>query len=257
MPRQARSHSPTGIYHVMVRGVAKMDIFRDNRDSHKYLDALKRFKQKLEYRLFVYCLMKNHVHLLMKEENEPLSVSMKRIGVSYTAYFNRKYHRVGHVFQDRFKSQVIVSESQFKCCARYIHNNPVKALVVKKPDDYPWSSYRDYIHNHSTKLTDRSMLLSVFAEDDAEAIEQLIAFTCQDNDDQFIEWDEDIQLRGQELEAVVARILARHDLNVASMGEIDRNLRDEIIREIKSSVNCSNTDLGALLGLGKDTIRRA
>lgn len=257
MPRKARDQSPTGIYHVMVRGVARMDIFLDDRDRHRFLDTLKKVKQKQEYQLIAYCLMKNHVHLLVKEEKEPVSQCMKRIGVSYTQYFNNKYQRVGHVFQDRFKSQIIGNETQLISCARYIHNNPVTAKLVDDPAGYVWSSYKTYLSQRGSSLVDVAMLLQVFSQNNSEAVKLMANFTRQRNQDQFIEWDDDIKARGTELELAVGKLLDKQGLDVTAIRKLSRGCRDKVIRQIKNSINCTNPDLAELLGLSKDTVRRA
>ena len=127
MPRQPRIQGNTGIYHAMVRGINKRDIFLDDFDRLRFIDTLRRMNTEGEYSLYGYCLMRNHVHLLIKEEADPLHRTMKRIGVSYSYYFNKKYKRVGHLFQGRFRSQIIETDSSILSCLRYIHNNPVKA----------------------------------------------------------------------------------------------------------------------------------
>lgn len=91
--------------------------------------------------------MDNHVHLLMSEGTEEISKIMKRINVSYAYYFNQKYGRIGHLFQDRFKSEGIEDDTYLLAATRYIHNNPVRANIVKHAGEYKWSSYGIYI-NH-------------------------------------------------------------------------------------------------------------
>ena len=100
--------------------------------------------------------MDNHIHLLLKESSEGLATMMKRINVSFAYYFNQKHQRIGHLFQDRFKSEPIENERYLLAVIRYIHNNPVKAGIVKKPEQYKWSSYNSYLslQEPGTKLVD-------------------------------------------------------------------------------------------------------
>lgn len=155
VPRYRRGKSETGMYHIMVRGIDRMSIFQDEEDYNRYLETLLRFKKSNNYELYSYCLMSNHVHLLIKEVDEPIERLMKRIGVSYVNYF-KKYKRVGHLFQDRYKSENIDTEQYLLECSRYIHNNPVKANLVKLPEDYLWSSYPCYL-----KKIDKSGLINI------------------------------------------------------------------------------------------------
>lgn len=152
MPRQRREISKTSVYHIMMRGNEKKDIFIDEEDKMKFIDILIEKKQDEAYYLYAYCLMNNHVHLIIKEGKDELSRIMKRINISYAHYFNDKYDRVGHIFQDRFRSEAIESEAYLLSAIRYIHMNPVKANVVKETSQYSWSSYNLYIdqsNNHN------------------------------------------------------------------------------------------------------------
>ena len=145
MPRAAREKSSTGIYHVMLRGINHQIIFEDDEDYQKYLQTLKTYQEKSGYIIYAWCLMGNHLHLLVKEETEDLGIAFKRIGASYVYWYNWKYGRRGHFFQDRFKSEAVEDDSYFLTVIRYIHQNPLKAGIVKDITDYRWSSYGEYI----------------------------------------------------------------------------------------------------------------
>ena len=107
MPRQARRKSKSGIYHIMLRGINQQQIFEDSEDFEKILQILKDCKAVSEYKLFAYCLMGNHIHLLVQEDKEPIEQVMKRIATRFVYWYNIKYQRVGHLFQDRFKSEPV------------------------------------------------------------------------------------------------------------------------------------------------------
>ncbi|MBQ6202755.1 MAG: transposase [Prevotella sp.] len=155
MPRQKREKSGTGIYHVMLRGINRQDIFEDDEDYLRMLDLLRLQTNRSESqgdrpsafcRIYAFCLMSNHVHLLIGEESASVGDVVKRIGVAYASYFNRKYGRNGHLFQDRFKSEAVNSLEYFVTLLRYIHQNPVKAGLVSNVADYNWSSWQDFDH---------------------------------------------------------------------------------------------------------------
>ena len=110
MPREARMKSESGIYHVMMRGINQQLILEDDEDNIKFLRVLKDYKEVCEYKIIAYCLMGNHIHLLIKEEKETLEHIFKRICGKYVYWYNGKYSRVGHLFQDRFKSEPIEDE---------------------------------------------------------------------------------------------------------------------------------------------------
>ena len=127
MPRTARTKSESGIYHVMLRGINQQVIFKDEEDNRKFLEVLNDCKAVSGYKLFAYCLMGNHIHLLIKVEKEDLEQIFKRIGGRFVYWYNGKYSRGGHLFQDRYKSEPVETDEYFLAVLRYIHQNPVKA----------------------------------------------------------------------------------------------------------------------------------
>jgi putative transposase len=126
MSRNQRRLSKTGIYHVMLRGNEKKNVFIDDEDKIKIIEVIENKKREKNFYLYAYCVMDNHIHLVIKEGAESISGIIKRIFVSYAMYFNKKYKRVGHVFQDRFKSEVVESDSYLLGLIKYVHKNPEK-----------------------------------------------------------------------------------------------------------------------------------
>jgi putative transposase len=140
MSRQARQLSESGIYHVMLRGVNREIIFLEDADRERFLFALSAARDASGCRVLAYCLMENHVHLVLRSVAEPIGDTVRRIGVRYAGWFNRKYDRVGHLFQDRFKSVPVDDDAHLVTLLRYVWNNPVEAGLVDEPEDYQWSS---------------------------------------------------------------------------------------------------------------------
>jgi len=134
-----------GLYHVIQRGNNRQPIFLTDRDRHAFLERLARFLPPLACRLHAYCLMDNHLHLLLETRQANLSAFGQRLFASYTLWFNRHHRRVGHVFQGRFKSFLVEQDAYLLQLSRYIHLNPVKARLVAKPEQYRWSSMRTYL----------------------------------------------------------------------------------------------------------------
>lgn len=145
MPRQARKRSQSGIYHVMFRGIDRQLIFEEKQDYMFLLEILQECKALCNFELYAYCLMGNHVHLLLRVLEDNLETIMKRIAGRYVYWFNIKYKRIGHLLQDRFKSEPVEDDTYFLTVLRYIHQNPVKAKLCKKPGEYSYSSYAAYI----------------------------------------------------------------------------------------------------------------
>lgn len=153
MGRKPREKSGTGIYHVMLRGINRQDIFEDEEDYIVFKNQLYHvvfFKdengklQPPRCIIYAYCLMTNHVHLLIRETEEELSTVIKRITVGYAHYYNGKYQHAGHLFQNRFRSEVVNGEAYFLTLLRYIHQNPIAAGIAKSIQEYRWSSWREY-----------------------------------------------------------------------------------------------------------------
>ncbi|MCA0295347.1 MAG: transposase [Actinobacteria bacterium] len=140
MPRRARQLAETKLYHVMLRGVNRDAVFLEDEDRERFLHALLQAKTASGCLVLAYCLMTNHVHLVVQTPDEPISLVMKRLGVRYVGWFNRKYSRVGHLFESRFASLPVEDDAYLITLLRYVWNNPVKAGMVARAEDYPWSS---------------------------------------------------------------------------------------------------------------------
>ncbi len=161
MARQARQLSSTGVYHIMLRGINQQSILEEEKDNIKFIEILKDCMIISGYKLYAYCLMGNHVHLLMKVEEEPLAQIFKRICGRYVYWYNAKYQRVGHLLQGRFKSEPVEDEGSLLRVLRYIHQNPVKAGLVKNAKDYPFSSYHCYMKPRDNQLVDTDFVLNM------------------------------------------------------------------------------------------------
>jgi REP element-mobilizing transposase RayT len=140
MPRMARIKSENGVYHVMLRGISQTQLFYDDGDRAAFVAVLKRYKEVCGFELYAYSLMGNHVHLLLKESEIGLADTIKRIALSYSSLYNRKYERSGYLFQGRYKSEAIPNDPYLWTVVRYIHNNPVK---IGEPVSY-WTSFDEY-----------------------------------------------------------------------------------------------------------------
>ena len=138
----------------MLRGINQQQIFEDEEDNLRFLETLFKYKQQCGYEIYAYCLMGNHVHILLKEGKEDLTLVLKRIAGSYVYWYNWKYHRSGHLFQDRFKSEPVEDDAYFLTVLRYIHQNPVKANLCAKAEKYPYSSFAEYLYGSDFVDTD-------------------------------------------------------------------------------------------------------
>ena len=155
MPNGPRPLVDGACYHIIVRGNNRQEIFRSNKDYEKYLSLLKHYKRKYKFKIFCYCLMPNHIHSVIDPENSKiLSKAMNAMQRAYTGHFNTKYERVGHLWQGRFKSKIIVKDDYLIECINYIELNPVRAGMVRAPHEYPWSSYTARVLHKENDILD-------------------------------------------------------------------------------------------------------
>ena len=139
MPRTARVKSPNGIYHIMTRSISEVVLFREIRDKDQYLKLFKRYQQAYLFKVLAYCLMTNHAHFIVDCNGADISKIMKSINQSYSLYFNKKYKRHGHLFQDRFKSKIVTDDRYLINLSIYIHNNPRD--IEKSPENLIENKY--------------------------------------------------------------------------------------------------------------------
>lgn len=155
MPRLARIIPPEGFLHVISRGNNRRKIFLNPRDFKAYYLFLKKLKKEEAIKIFHYCIMPSHVHLLVGVgESSNISKFMKRVNLKYFFYYSKKHNYIGHLWQDRFRSKLVEQDAYFIQCGKYIELNPVRANIVKSPEDYPFSSYLHYARGIKDALVD-------------------------------------------------------------------------------------------------------
>lgn len=157
MPRKERLLSRTGIYHVIIRGINQQRIFEQDEDFEQFLYCLAETKKKSGFTLYAYCLLGNHAHLLMKEGAEPLAQIFRRLGTQYAQWFNGKYARSGHLFQDRYRSKPVENDEYFLAALIYIFNNPIKAGICSIAEEYEWGS-RHLLGKGDTVIDETALL---------------------------------------------------------------------------------------------------
>ncbi|MBQ9297660.1 MAG: transposase [Clostridia bacterium] len=148
MPRLARKYLETSFLHLIVQGVNKEYIFYKKEYIEKYLEIFKENSDKYNYTIIAYCVMNNHAHFLIyAEDMNKLAKGMQKTNLLFAQMYNRKEHRVGVVFRNRYQIEPIYNLKYLINCIKYIHNNPVKAKMVLKCEDYEYSTYKDYANN--------------------------------------------------------------------------------------------------------------
>lgn len=251
MPRTRREKSRSGIYHIMLRGINQQTIFEDVEDKSQFLYTLKKYKEVSNYELYGYCLMDNHVHLLLRETEEPLSLSIKRISSSYVYWYNEKYNRCGHLFQERFKSEKVENSRYFLTALRYIHQNPLKAGIVKSIFDSDWTSLNEYIVKE--KLVDTELALSQFATNRKAAMDLFLQYMIEENNDKCLEYEVIVKPTDDEVREYLKNLGVESSSSLQKMATAKRN---EILSKLKKHKGVSLRQASRITGISKSLIQR-
>ncbi len=253
MPRAPRTKSESGIYHIIMRGINHQNLFEDDEDIDKFLQTLQRYRKICEYQLFAYCLMGNHIHLLLRENKEPLETVMRRICGSYVLWYNKKYFRNGYLFQDRFKSEPVEDDSYFLTVLRYIIQNPVKAGIAKKVENYLWTNYTDYILG--SNQSDTEFALDIFNSDKDKAVMGFIEYMHIENDDECLEIREIRQMADNDASKLIKdHCKVGHGMDLQ---KLDMKIRNAYLKELKEEYGLSIRQLERLTGISRGIIQRA
>ena len=243
--RIPRAMSEGDYYHIMVRGVAKMALFHDDKDRNVFLKTLREALDARQGELHAWCLMDNHVHLVLRMTLPEISRLMHDVELHYAKYFNARNDRVGHVFQGRFKSQAINDDKYYLTCIRYVHRNPEKAGLAKT-DSYPWSSYAEYLGKPGLCAT--SFALEMFG-----GLSGFIGAHKEDVAMVFLDVDEDRRLA---VEAVCSEVCLKYNLgSVRDVSEQAPKIRNEIVVSMKEQ-GLRGSDVVAATGVSSSTVSR-
>jgi putative transposase len=265
MPRCARKKGEYEIYHVIQRGNEKKPIFYDDKDRKRYLEILQKNQAKYDFKIYAYCLMDNHVHLLMASNGSDISQVMKSINVSYVMYINRTYVRCGHLFQDRFRSEIIADDAYALQVSKYIHLNPVKAGLVANPEKYQWSSYVEYMEKPQVidRLVDRSFVLGILDSDLSSARKQYLEYMglselqqspCHDmvSSTRTVERE---MMSMEECRALIGKHIYLMHAQAGGRGK-ENSERNRLVKELRRNSNLSLADIGKLVGLSESRVSR-
>ena len=176
---------PGALHHIMIRGNNKAAIFADDEDKRRFLERLEEYVTSKKSAIYAWVLMDNHAHLLFRSGEQSISSVMRKLLTWYAQYYNRRHHRHGHLFENRYKSILCEEDSYLLVLVRYIHLNPVRARLVKtlaELDNYPWSGHRALIGKVKKQWMDTDYVLSQFARTHSKAIHTYREFMRQGMD---------------------------------------------------------------------------
>lgn len=248
MPREARKISCSNIYHAMLRGINRQVICEEDADRRVFMMALKECKDVSGFKLHAFCLMPNHVHLLIEPAGEPLELIFKRLGVKYVGWFNRKYDRAGHLFQDRFRSENVEDNLYFMTVLRYILQNPMKAGMESQPGSYPWSSYLAYKKGIGS-ITDTQYAIDLFGSQEA-----LIDYVLLGNEDTVMDEDQfDWRMKIEKAKEIMEQVSGC--ATVSDFQRLDSQIQKEYAVKIYLA-GISAYQIAKMTGMSKSTVER-
>ncbi len=262
MPRQARKKSHSNIYHCMLRGVNKQDIFFEDKDYLEFQDIIRKTKKKFLYQVYSYVLMPNHIHLEIKDENHKLSQIIHSVGTSYANYFNKKYKRVGHLFENRFQSRNVENVYYILNLARYIHQNPLKAQISSM-EEYKWSSYPEYFSkknfNHADSTVDTEKLLEIFSPENKDNRKEFLQFNAKgfnfQESTELLEYEMKNKLTDEEVIYFIKKELGID--NIQEIQRYNKIHRNDVIQKIRKIKGITQQQIARVVGINIRAVQRA
>ena len=243
LARMLREFSETDIYHLILRGNDRSDIFYEDQDRYVFLDKLEETKEKFKFQIYTYCLMNNHIHLNIKVEDEFLSKSMQSLELRYLSYFKKKYNRSGHLFEGRFFSKKIENLDYFLTVTKYIHRNPEKA-GMEKTENYKWSSFQEYIGKE--KYINKKVLMHYFNNN----IEEFKKYTLKNDDKAHIYDYAELELIKKLSDEEVADII-KGKFNLKNARDVSLLPKEEIDIILRSIKNIKGTSIAQISRITK------
>lgn len=262
MPRHQRVLSKTAVYHIMLRGNERKNVFGSDDEKRRFLEDVLIKQKEISFTIYAYCVMDNHVHIVINTQDNDISSIMKGIAIRYAYFYNAKHRRVGHVFQDRFKSETVEDERYLMSVVRYVHNNPVKAKMVNLPEEYRWSSYSKYVRRKEAATgivtVDTGFILGIIAEDRQVAIKEFVKYSAEEDSASYLDCEDEDVIRTieQGREYLTCYISKEYgEENWANLKQ-DSIAQKEIIRHLRANTKLSIRTIGELLEVDRNTVQR-
>lgn len=256
MPRTSRFYSNSKVYHIILKGIDDQTIFYDDKDRKFFLKQISVTKNEFNYIVYAYCLMVNHIHLVIKCEDAFLATAMKSLLVRYVHYFNKKYKRKGPLMQNRYKSKCVENERYFIDLCRYVHRNPEKAGIALT-QNYEWSSYKEYIGK--ANIINKNVLL-YYLENRQE---NFIDYTLKTNENEelisYIEYEMIEKLVDEELIKYIMRKFNINNIEDVPNFFKSQNKKDlEInLKELSKIKGINVTQVARITRLGRRVIEKS
>lgn len=249
MPRIARKYLDSTYYHIIVQGINREYIFKEDNLKNAYKSILKKNILDTKINILAYCIMDNHAHILIHSRSiEEISQLMHKTNTSYARLYNKVKRRVGYVFRDRYYSQMILTEQQLFNCIVYIHNNPIKANMISKSSEYIYSSYNEYL-GKKDMITNESINL-VFGNN-KNHIEIFKNFHDKDNIEDIV----DIVDENIESKEIIQKYLDKYNVKIEEV-IINENMFSELLLQLRHYGGISLREMSKIFNINKDKLNR-
>ena len=253
MSRIPRIFCNSKIYHIILKGIDNQDVFYDDQDRYVFLEDILKSQKKYTYNVLAYCLMNNHIHMVIQVEDSLLSKAIQSLTIRYVYYFNKKYDREGPFVRNRFKSKIIANKDYFLKVCRYVHRNPEKANIAKT-NKYKWSSYNDYLSGKGITKTD--ILLYYFNNN----IKDFIKFTLKNESLEEISNVADFEIISKLTDEQLIRII-KDRFNLSSFEDVPKFLKayskeekEKIIRSIDNIAGTNPRQISRVIRINRNLI---
>lgn len=255
MPKGRRRESHSGFYHVVVKGINKERTFNQPREKFYFEKIILKYIEEQDVEIHAYCIMSTHAHFIIRAEIKELSYFMARILADYASYYNFKHQRNGHVFQNRFTSECIETESYFWNCLRYIHMNPVKAKMAKTVEAYKHSSAGEYYSATPKIIHEKAIQV---CKKRFETYRDFEEFHSKRQREVFCDIAEEIVAQQLEIGILLAeKLLKEKKLHSFSQIFEEISMREEYIRQLKQTLSLSKTKGQKVYDLVEKTVKNA
>ncbi|AAO35775.1 transposase [Clostridium tetani] len=240
LPRTKRQKSENGIYHIMIKSITEVPLFKKHEDKIRYLKQMREYQKIYGFKVYAYCLMSNHGHFIIDSNGADISKTMHGLNFKYAITFNRIYKRNGHLFQDRFKSKMVDTQRYLIMLSAYIHNNPLDIRGYEKcPEKYKYSSLKVYLglERDNTGLLDERFIMQLFSNNVKEARERYAKLVYICNDEKMkreLEFKDICKVLGNIAQSTVSR-LCSIGVELISTEDKYKNLINKFISEHSNS----------------------
>lgn len=248
MPRKARKQIESNYIHVIVQGINRETIFYDELHTRKYLKEIRLKKEDYDnIKILAYCMMNNHAHFLIYTKDiKDLSKFMQRVNNAYSNFYNKYNNRVGFVFRDRFYTQEIYNQHQLYICLKYIHNNPVKANIIKEMGKYKYSSYNEFLYG--PKIIDKEAVSIIFGNcNDYKKI--FISIHNMEDSGEFKIKD----IKEESFENFIQKFQIQHNIKVCELKD-NRGILEKFIKESREKTDVKIEELAKMIDVSKSLI---